>query len=105
MGPEHNANFGNLYTFFMAQLVAILPPGTDLPAAYAGGSDEEQAFVQNLALFLTSFFRVRLDLQSMDSLCATQERRTSDRLRTQQAVAQAQASSRAATRTPRGDVC
>jgi exportin-1 len=59
VGPEHNANFGNLYTFFMAQLVAILPPGTDLPAAYAGGSDEEQAFVQNLALFLTSYFRVR----------------------------------------------
>ena len=59
VGPEHNANFGNLYTFFMTQLVAILPPGTDLPAAYAGGSDEEQAFVQNLAMFLTSFFRVR----------------------------------------------
>ncbi len=58
MGPEHNANFGNLYTYFIAQLVAILPPGTDLPAAYAGGSDEEQAFVQNLAMFLTSYFRV-----------------------------------------------
>ena len=38
--------------------MAILPPGTDLPAAYAGGSDEEQAFVQNLAMFLTSYFRV-----------------------------------------------
>ena len=38
--------------------VAILPPGTDLPAAYARGSDEEQAFVQNLAMFLTSYFRV-----------------------------------------------
>ena len=59
MGPEHNANFGNLYTYFIAQLVAILPPGTDLQAAYAGGSDEEQAFVQNLAMFLTSYFRVR----------------------------------------------
>ena len=39
--------------------MAILPPGTDLPAAYASGSDEEQAFVQNLAMFLTSYFRVR----------------------------------------------
>ena len=58
VGPEYNANFGNLYTFFMQQLVQVLPPGTDIPAAFAGGSDEEQAFVQNLALFLTSFFRV-----------------------------------------------
>ena len=36
----------------------VLPPGTDIPAAFASGSDEEQAFVQNLALFLTSFFKV-----------------------------------------------
>lgn len=44
-----------------AAWVQVLPPGTDIPAAFAGGSDEEQAFVQNLALFLTSFFRVRPD--------------------------------------------
>ena len=24
MGPEHNANFGNLYTYFIAQLVRSL---------------------------------------------------------------------------------
>ena len=40
----------------------VLPPGTDIPAAFIGGSDEEQAFVQNLALFLTSYFKVRLCL-------------------------------------------
>jgi hypothetical protein len=34
------------------------PPGTNIEAAYASGTDEQQAFVQNLALFYTSFFRV-----------------------------------------------
>ena len=57
MGPEYNAHFASLYKFFMAQLAGLLPPGTDLPAAYAAGSDEDQAFVQNLAIFLTAFFR------------------------------------------------
>jgi hypothetical protein len=32
-------------------------------AAYRAGSDDEQAFVQDLALFFTSFFRVRAGLQ------------------------------------------
>jgi hypothetical protein len=41
----------------MMQLQAILPPGT-IPDAYANGSSEEQAFIQNLALFFTSFFKV-----------------------------------------------
>ena len=34
--------------------------GTNIEAAYAAGTDEQQAFVQNLALFYTSFLRVRL---------------------------------------------
>eukprot|EP00887_Chlorella_sp_A99_P002494 scaffold10.g2494.t1 len=45
---------------FPLQLLPLLPPGTDLPAAYVGGSDEDQAFVQNLALFLTAFFRAHI---------------------------------------------
>ena len=35
------------------------PPGTNIEAAYSAGTDEQQAFVQNLALFYTSFLRVR----------------------------------------------
>ena len=38
---------------------AVLPPGTDIVAAYRAGSDDEQAFVQYLALFFTSYYRVR----------------------------------------------
>lgn len=49
----------NAFTDLRHPCLQVLPPGTDIPAAFAGGSDEEQAFVQNLALFLTSFFRVR----------------------------------------------
>ena len=60
VGPEYNPHFANLYTFFIAQLAALMPPGTNIPEAYARGSDEDQAFVQNLALFLTAFFRAHL---------------------------------------------
>ncbi len=57
VGEEHDAKFVGLYSVFMSQLAGILPTGTDIPQAYANGSDADQAFVQNLALFLTSFFR------------------------------------------------
>lgn len=42
MGDYYNEHFVKLYTIFMAQLQGILPPGTDIPAAYAGGTDDEQ---------------------------------------------------------------
>ncbi|KAF0888720.1 hypothetical protein E2562_016760 [Oryza meyeriana var. granulata] len=37
-------------------LQAILPSGT-IPDVYTNGSNEEQAFIQNLALLLPSFFK------------------------------------------------
>ncbi|OIV94964.1 hypothetical protein TanjilG_22161 [Lupinus angustifolius] len=39
---------------------SILPPTTNIPEAYAHGSNEEQAFIQNLALFFTSFYKVHI---------------------------------------------
>lgn len=56
-GDFYDAQFVKLYTFFMAQLQNILPPGTNIPEAYANGSTEEQSFIQNLALFFTSFYK------------------------------------------------
>ncbi|KAE8687333.1 Protein EXPORTIN 1A [Hibiscus syriacus] len=38
----------------------ILPPTTNIPEAYAHGSSEEQAFIQNLALFFTSFYKFHI---------------------------------------------
>jgi len=57
VGPEHDAAFVSLLTVFMAALAPLIPPGTDVAAAYAAGSDDDKEFVLNLALFLTTFLR------------------------------------------------
>ncbi|TYJ24238.1 hypothetical protein E1A91_A08G248000v1 [Gossypium mustelinum] len=49
-----------MYNIFMVQLQSILPPTTNIPEAYAQGSSEEQAFIQNLALFFTSFYKFHI---------------------------------------------
>ncbi|ONK65879.1 uncharacterized protein A4U43_C06F1910 [Asparagus officinalis] len=56
-GDFYNMQYVKMYTIFMVQLQTILPPGTNIPDAYANGSSEEQAFIQNLALFFTSFYK------------------------------------------------
>ena len=58
VGPEYNSHFSSLYTIFIGQLTPVLPAGADIPGAYTRGTDEDQAFVQNLALFFTAFYRV-----------------------------------------------
>ncbi|CAM0878206.1 unnamed protein product [Alopecurus aequalis] len=55
-GDFYNMQYVKMYTIFMMQLQAILPPGS-IPNAYANGSNDEQAFIQNLALFFTAFFK------------------------------------------------
>jgi exportin-1 len=62
VGPEYDAKFANMYSVFAGQLAVILPPGTNIPGAYAAGSDEDQAFVQNLALFFTAFFKAHINV-------------------------------------------
>lgn len=59
VGPEADAQFVQLYVIFMNQLVTVLPVTADIPKAYEQGSDDEQEFVQNLAIFLTGFLKVR----------------------------------------------
>ncbi|CAH9070808.1 unnamed protein product [Cuscuta epithymum] len=56
-GDFYNTQYVNMYNIFMVQLQTILPPQTNIPEAYAQGSNEDQAFIQNLALFFTSFFK------------------------------------------------
>lgn len=59
VGPEHNMHFDNLFKVCMNMLVSIIPQNTDIPKAYESAtSAEDQDFVQNLALFLTAFFKV-----------------------------------------------
>ena len=57
-GEDLNKQFEKLYLVFIQQLQVVLPPGTNIPVAYDSGTEEEQNFVQNLALFLTAFFKV-----------------------------------------------
>nr|NVI73656.1 embargoed [Cucujiformia] len=49
--------FVNLFTYTMQQLVIMLPLETDIKTAYAQGQDQEQNFIQNLALFLCTFLK------------------------------------------------
>ncbi|PSS04542.1 Protein EXPORTIN 1A like [Actinidia chinensis var. chinensis] len=56
-GDFYNMQYVTLYNIFMVKLQSILPLNTNIPDAYANGSSEEQAFIQNLALFFTSFFK------------------------------------------------
>ena len=67
VGPEYDAKFASMYSVFAGQLSALLPVGTNIPSAYAAGSDEDQAFVQNLALFFTAFFRAHLGVLETNS--------------------------------------
>ncbi|KAJ6837558.1 protein EXPORTIN 1A [Iris pallida] len=59
-GDFYDMQYVKMYTIFMVQLQTILPPGTNIPDAYANGSSEEQAFIQNLAMFFTSFFKAHI---------------------------------------------
>lgn len=59
VGEEAESHFVQLYVIFMNQLVTVLPITADIPKAYQQGSDDEQEFVQNLAIFLTGFLKVQ----------------------------------------------
>ncbi|CAK9231678.1 unnamed protein product [Sphagnum troendelagicum] len=61
-GDFYDAQFVKLHTIFMVQLQTILPPGTDVSKAYASGSDEDQFFIQNLAMFFTSFYKSHISV-------------------------------------------
>ncbi|KAL9225073.1 hypothetical protein vseg_001040 [Gypsophila vaccaria] len=67
-GDFYNVQYVKMYNVFMVQLQAMLPPTTNISDAYANGTTDEQAFIQNLALFFTSFFKSHIRV-----LEATQE--------------------------------
>ncbi|KAL6533430.1 Exportin-1 [Orobanche minor] len=56
-GDFYDMQFVKMYTIFMVQLQCILPPTTNFLQAYSSGTSEDQAFIQNLALFFTSFYK------------------------------------------------
>jgi len=67
VGSFYDQHFLKLYTYFMKQLGAMLPEGTNLAQAYADGTDDEEAFLQNLALFFSSFLKVHVSVLEQDA--------------------------------------
>ncbi|XP_042048813.1 protein EXPORTIN 1A-like isoform X1 [Salvia splendens] len=59
-GDFYNMEYAKMYSIFMVQLQAIVPSSTNFVEAYANGNSEEQAFIQNLALFFTSFYKCHI---------------------------------------------
>ncbi|XP_048636213.1 protein EXPORTIN 1B-like [Brassica napus] len=60
---EHYRNqVVQMYMIFMKHLEGMLPFNINIPEAYSAGSTEEQAFIQNLALFFTSFFKLHINI-------------------------------------------
>jgi len=53
----YDEQFVLLYTLTMAQLKQLLPHDTNLKGAYVSGTDDEQKFIQNLSMFLSSFLK------------------------------------------------
>ncbi|XP_050304352.1 exportin-1 [Anthonomus grandis grandis] len=54
---NYDEQFLNLFNQTMTQLELMLPLTTDIKTAYACGQDQEQNFIQNLALFLCTFLK------------------------------------------------
>ncbi|KAL8148521.1 protein EXPORTIN 1A isoform X2 [Apium graveolens] len=71
-GDFYNSQYVKMYSIFILQLQGILPTSANIPEAYAQGSSEEQAFIQNLALFFTSFykFHIRVLETSQENIAA-----------------------------------
>ncbi|CAI9087054.1 OLC1v1021020C1 [Oldenlandia corymbosa var. corymbosa] len=59
-GDVYDAQYVEMYNVFVGQLQTILPLNINIPEAYAIGSTEDQAFIQNLAMFFTSFFKFHI---------------------------------------------
>ncbi|XP_042428543.1 protein EXPORTIN 1A-like [Zingiber officinale] len=56
-GEFYDLQYAKMYSIFMIQLQTVILPATNFPEAYTNGSSEEQAFIQNLALFFASFYK------------------------------------------------
>lgn len=55
VGPEYDPKFVILFAMVMTSVNRMIPPNTDIAAAYAGATDASQELVLNLALFLCNF--------------------------------------------------
>ncbi|ORY04236.1 hypothetical protein K493DRAFT_345751 [Basidiobolus meristosporus CBS 931.73] len=59
---KYEAKFPLLFEMVMSSVVNMIPPNTDIATVFEEASDEEQELIQNLAIFLTSFFSTHLKI-------------------------------------------
>ncbi|XP_072023623.1 exportin-1-like [Amphiura filiformis] len=59
---QYEQQFVVMFTLTMTQLKQMLPLHTNVKQAYATGRDEEQNFIQNLSIFLSTFFKEHVSL-------------------------------------------
>ncbi|KAL9940160.1 hypothetical protein V8E36_000865 [Tilletia maclaganii] len=62
VGPEYDQKFVVLFNMVMTVVNRMIPPGTDIAAAYEDSADADQELVLNLAIFLSNFFMHHLKL-------------------------------------------
>ncbi len=66
--PQYDPLFRELFVQFLQRLGVIFTPETDLAPAFEYGSEEDQLFIQKLALFLSGFLKCHLKvLEAQDS--------------------------------------
>ncbi|CAA7051546.1 unnamed protein product [Microthlaspi erraticum] len=60
IGDVYNAQYYNMYAMFTGLLKFNVPQSIELAETYSSISGEDQAFIKNLALFFTSFFKFHM---------------------------------------------
>lgn len=60
VGPEYDAKFVILFREVMTHINRMVPPNTDMAAAFESGDDADEELIRNLALFLTNFLSTHL---------------------------------------------
>ncbi|XP_063728353.1 exportin-1-like, partial [Symsagittifera roscoffensis] len=66
---QYDQQFIALFNLTVSQLKEILPPSINLKEGYAKGKDEEQQFIQNLSLFLSTFLKEHGQLVEKKDKC------------------------------------
>ncbi|KAI9320987.1 nuclear export factor CRM1 [Dichotomocladium elegans] len=59
---QYHEKLAFLFTSVMSAINVMIPPTTNMDEVWENSSDDDQEFVQNLALFLTSFLSVHLKI-------------------------------------------
>jgi exportin-1 len=61
-GPEYNEKFLTMFRNVLNSIHKLIPVSTNICEVYENSNDHDQQFIQNLALFLTSFLGVHVKL-------------------------------------------